>query len=67
MGRPMEGGTLQQLQCLKLKVVVIIASGFLRRVNVPCAVPEVESGLEKRCLYIRTFEIGHSIASKAIL
>jgi hypothetical protein len=31
------------------------------------AVPEVEGGLEKRCLYIRTFEIGHSIASKAIL
>ena len=22
MGRPMEGGTLQQLQCLKLKVVL---------------------------------------------
>jgi len=31
------------------------------------AVLEVEGGLEKRCLYIRTFEIGHSIASKAIL
>ena len=31
------------------------------------AVPEVEGGLEKRCLYIRALEIGRSIASKTIL